>query len=232
MNRKIKFGLAIVRQAQVSMQAAIRGLGYHGRIADLFLFADGEQPAAQVNTGSLSGLVLDSSGAAVAGTELTVTSAQTGYSRTSKSLSDGAYSLPDLPIGDYTLDCRGQWLFTGSGKDKNRGGERIRLDVHLAVGAAIRRRGQCHGLELQRDDASIGTLVTSDVIEETPLYLRNWDDLLRVVPGVQIARYTNQSGATSAGRTGDFNVKAFTRCKTTSSWTGSTTIRFRKTYRN
>ncbi len=38
------------------------------------------------------------------------------------------------------------------------------------------------------------------------MYLRNWDDLLRVVPGVQIARYTNQSGATSAGRTGDFNV--------------------------
>ena len=36
-------------------------------------------------------------------TELTVTSADTGYSRTSKSLGDGAYSLPDLPIGNYTL---------------------------------------------------------------------------------------------------------------------------------
>src|SRR5580698_10709218 len=60
---------------------------------------------AQVNTGSLSGLVLDSSGAAVSGTELTVTSADTGYSRTGKSLGDGAYSLPDLPIGNYSLSA-------------------------------------------------------------------------------------------------------------------------------
>ena len=34
----------------------------------------------------------------------------------------------------------------------------------------------------------------------------NIPDLLRTVPGVQIARYTQQSGATSAGRTGSFNV--------------------------
>jgi hypothetical protein len=30
--------------------------------------------------------------------------------------------------------------------------------------------------------------------------------LLRLVPGVQPNRYTDQSGATSAGRTGGFNV--------------------------
>src|SRR6202022_3280030 len=46
-----------------------------------------------------------------------------------------------------------------------------------------------------------------EVILQTPLYQRNWDDLLRTVPGVQIARYTQQSGATSAGRTGSFNVQ-------------------------
>src|SRR5207248_11524256 len=59
---------------------------------------------------------------------------------------------------------------------------------------------------LSRDDASIGTLVTEATLEDTPLYLRNWDDLLRTVPGVQINRYTNQSGATSSGRTGSFYV--------------------------
>ena len=86
-------------------------------------------------------------------------------------------------------------------------GERLRLDLHLSVGAADQTvEVNALGVQLQRDDASIGMLVTSDVIEETPLYLRNWDDLLRVVPGVQISRFTNQSGATSAGRTGDFNV--------------------------
>ncbi len=59
---------------------------------------------------------------------------------------------------------------------------------------------------LSPDDASIGTVIDNNTIQQTPLYLRNWDDLLRMVAGVQIARYTQQSGATSAGRVGDFNV--------------------------
>jgi hypothetical protein len=162
---------------------------------------------AQVNTGSVSGLVLDPSGAAVAGTEVTVKSADTGYQRTSKSLADGAYSLTDLPIGAYSLTASASG-FQGVEQRVNVGvGERVRLDVHLTIGAANQTvEVTDSGVQLQRDDASIGMLVTSDVIAETPLYLRNWDDLLRVVPGVQISRYTNQSGATSAGRTGDFNV--------------------------
>jgi outer membrane receptor protein involved in Fe transport len=162
---------------------------------------------AQVNTGSLSGLVLDPSGAAVAGTELTVTASETGYSRTSKSLADGAYSLPDLPIGNYSLSATSNGFSRIEEHVSIGVGERVRLDLHLTVGASDQTvEVSATGAELQRDDASIGMLVTSDVIEETPLYLRNWDDLLRVVPGVQISRYTNQSGATSAGRTGDFNV--------------------------
>src|SRR5262249_51779942 len=56
------------------------------------------------------------------------------------------------------------------------------------------------------DAASISTVIGSDALEHTPLFLRNWDDLLRMVAGVQISRYTQQSGATSAGRVGDFNV--------------------------
>jgi hypothetical protein len=162
---------------------------------------------AQVNTGSVTGLVLDPSGAAIGGADLTVTSADTGYSRTGKSLADGAYSLNDLPIGSYSLIVTAAG-FSRTAEQVNVGvGERERLDLHLTVGSAdqtVQVTG--NAVELQRDDASIGMLVTSDVIEETPLYLRNWDDLLRVVPGVQISRYTNQSGATSAGRTGDFNV--------------------------
>ena len=161
----------------------------------------------QVNTGSLSGLVLDPSGAALPGAVLSVTSTDTGYIRSSKSLADGAYSLPDLPIGNYSLTATANGFSRTEQKLSIGVGERVRLDLHLSVGAADQTvEVSALGAELQRDDASIGMLVTSDVIEETPLYLRNWDDLLRVVPGVQISRYTNQSGATSAGRTGDFNV--------------------------
>ena len=162
---------------------------------------------AQVNTGSLSGIVLDPSGASVANATVTVKAADTGYSRTVTSAQDGAYSMPNLPIGNYVLTTTIKG-FSRLEEQVNIGvGERIRLDLHLTVGAADQTvEVQAASANLSFDDASIGTLVTSDTISETPLFLRNWDDLLRTVPGVQINRYTNQSGATSAGRTGDFNV--------------------------
>ena len=162
---------------------------------------------AQVNTGSLSGLVTDPSGAVVAGSEVTVLSADTGYKRVTKSLGGGDYTLPNLPIGKYSLSATAPGFSKTEQQVSIGVGERVRLDLRLTVGAADQTvEVNSTGADLQRDDASISTLVTRDVIAETPLYLRNWDDLLRTVPGVQIARYTNQSGATSAGRTGDFNV--------------------------
>jgi hypothetical protein len=195
------------RPRQVFISAARKNVSATVGCVILFLLFSVAALHAQVNTGSLSGLVLDPSGAVVSGAELTVTSADTGYSRTGKSLGDGAYSLPDLPIGNYSLSAAANGFSRTEERVSVGVGERVRLDLHLTIGAADQTvQVDAIGAELQRDDASIGMLVTSDVIEETPLYLRNWDDLLRVVPGVQISRYTNQSGATSAGRTGDFNV--------------------------
>jgi hypothetical protein len=202
-----RFRQITARAVRQRIDSAHRGLGVAIGCAILSLLFCAAVLQAQVNTGSLSGLVLDPSGAALAGTELTVTSAETGYTRTGKSLADGAYSLADLPIGNYSLTATANGFSRVEERVSIGVGERVRLDLHLTVGAADQTvEVDAVGAELQRDDASIGMLVTNDVIEETPLYLRNWDDLLRVVPGVQISRYTNQSGATSAGRTGDFNV--------------------------
>ena len=83
----------------------------------------------------------------------------------------------------------------------------MREDFHLKMGTTQQSiEVEAGTAMLSPDDASISTVVGSTTIEETPLSLRNWDDLLRVVPGVQISRFTQQSGATSAGRVGDFNV--------------------------
>ena len=83
----------------------------------------------------------------------------------------------------------------------------MRRDLSLKVGTAQANVEVTDVVNnLSPDDASIGTVIDNKTIQQTPLYLRNWDDLLRLVAGVQIARYTQQSGATSAGRVGDFNV--------------------------
>lgn len=163
--------------------------------------------SAQVNTGTLSGQIENASAAVVPGATVTVTEQTTGYSRQAQTDGDGSYVFPELPIGQYTVTVEANGFETVKGTATINVGFRSRSDFHLRVGST----GQtievtASGTALSRDDASISTLVTKDTISDTPLYLRNWDDLLRTVPGVQINRYTNQSGATSSGRTGSFNV--------------------------
>ena len=178
------------------------------RIAMLLLLSAGALAVqAQVNTASLSGLATDPNGAALPHVTVTVHNKETGYSRTVQTDAAGAYSLQDLPIGPYSLVVTDSGFSTLNADVTLTVGQRARQDFKLQVGSTQQTVNvQSNAPLLSPDDASVGQEIGAVTIEQTPLALRNWDDLLRVVPGIQIARYTQQSGATSAGRVGDFNV--------------------------
>jgi len=162
---------------------------------------------AQVNTASLSGLVTDPSGAAIPNVTVRATDPTTGYARDVVTDNSGYYTFQNLPIGQYSIHVESAGFSTTEEKVTLNVAEKSRRDFSLQVGSAQQTvEVQAESTGLSPDDASIGTVVDSRTIEQTPLYLRNWDDLLRTVPGVQISRFTQQSGSTSAGRTGDFNV--------------------------
>lgn len=162
---------------------------------------------AQVNTASLSGQASDKTGAALPHVTVTVTNVANGYSRTVQTDDAGAYSVQDLPIGQYEVKVSASGFDTITENITLAVGQRSREDFHMKVGATQQSVEVSAGInQLSHDDASISTVVDETTITEIPLSLRNWDDLLRSVPGVQISRYTQQSGATSAGRVGDFNV--------------------------
>ena len=163
--------------------------------------------AAQVSTSSLTGLVSDPSGSSVAYAHVTVVNKSTGLTRTDETDSGGYYNLQALPIGLYTVTVD-QVGFSKVAQDVQlNGAEKERRDVQLSVGGAQDTVTVTAGSSsLSPDDASISTVIGNETIQETPLYQRNWDDLLRTVAGVQIARFTQQGGATSSGRIGSFNV--------------------------
>jgi len=173
----------------------------------LLLFSAPTLLLAQINTASLSGLATDPGGAALPHVTVTATDTETGYARTVQTDSAGAYSLQELPIGDYELTVTASGFSSVKEHITLTVGQRAREDFHLKVGST-QQTVQVQGTAplLSPDDASVSTEIGSTTIEQTPLSLRNWDDLLRIVPGVQDPRYTQQSGATSAGRVGDFNV--------------------------
>ncbi|HEY1987037.1 MAG TPA: carboxypeptidase regulatory-like domain-containing protein [Terracidiphilus sp.] len=152
-------------------------------------------------------MATDPTGAAMPHVTVVAKDDATGYSRTVQTDSAGAYSIQDLPIGNYSLTVSADGFNSFVEQVTLAVGQRLREDFHLQVGSAQQSVEVEAGTGLlSPDDASISTVVGSETIKETPLSLRNWDDLLRDVPGVQVSRFTQQSGATSAGRSGDFNV--------------------------
>jgi hypothetical protein len=58
---------------------------------------------AQYTTATLSGNILDASGAPVPATRVSVRNTGTGFALTTQSGDDGSLLFPRLPVGDYEL---------------------------------------------------------------------------------------------------------------------------------
>src|ERR1700731_30302 len=58
---------------------------------------------AEIGGATLNGTVTDPSGAALPNAKVTVTSLQTGLTRTTTTNQTGLYSIPQLPVGTYDL---------------------------------------------------------------------------------------------------------------------------------
>jgi len=69
----------------------------------LLLTLSGIAARAQTNNGGITGSILDSSGAAVAGAEVTATGAETHTIYTTISTATGAYRFSNLVLGTYNI---------------------------------------------------------------------------------------------------------------------------------
>jgi len=162
---------------------------------------------AQVDSASLTGLITDPSAASVRGATVTAANRENGVERSTVTDDSGYYYFPSLPVGSYAITVKQNGFASQTQVVSLDPSAKARQDFHLVLGATTSTvEVQAESPQLSRDDASIGTVIENQVIEGTPLYQRNWDDLIRLVPCVQQNRYTQQSGATDAGRTGDFNA--------------------------
>jgi len=165
------------------------------------------QLSAQGTSTSLSGLVTDETGAAVPSVNVSARNVATNVSFPSQTDGAGYYRFASLPVGDFEVSVDRAGFARVTKQIHVDTAARVRLDFALSVAAAAQAvEVTAAGNDLSPDDASIGTTISNNEVMSTPLYLRQWDDLIRLVPGVQANRYTDQSGATSAGRTGGFNI--------------------------
>jgi len=162
---------------------------------------------AQVDRATLTGTVKDQTGAVIAGATIAVTHSATNAVTRVRTTGDGVYLAPNLIPGTYTVQAEMQGLGAQSRAVILEVGQRARLDFQLAVG----QMSEAITVEqatrlLDTSQAAVSSTIDQGAVANLPLAIRNWDDLMVLVPGVQGDRFTEESGGTASGRTGGVNV--------------------------
>lgn len=161
----------------------------------------------QGRTASLTGLVTDPTGAAIPGAQVTIRNTQTNIERTITTGESGYYTFQVLEVGSYEVVVEQGGFKRTVAEVVLQVGQKGRLDFALGLGAVTETiTVEAATPLLTTEEATPGAVVESRMVSDLPLNLRNWDDLLSLVAGVQSERFTESGGGTSGGRTGGFNV--------------------------
>ena len=149
---------------------------------------------AQVGTqSSITGTVVDATGASVPDARITATNVATRDMRQTPSDASGAFGILALPAGMYTVTAEAR----GFKKWENSQvvvtvGDKIRLAPVLQVGAVTETISVQGTAPVQTENATIETVVQMQQIRELPLDTRNPLALVGLAPGM---RYEGQAGA-------------------------------------
>ncbi|MBM3788213.1 MAG: carboxypeptidase regulatory-like domain-containing protein, partial [Acidobacteria bacterium] len=145
--------------------------------------------AAQVTTGEITGTILDSANAVIAGATVTASNPATNTSRTVTTSNAGVYNIPALPPGVYSLrvEMKG---FTSQVRNnvELQVAQVARIDLTLQVGNVTEVVEVQGGAPLiETDNTSLGTVVENKRIIELPLNGRNYLQLAALTPGATTA---------------------------------------------
>ncbi len=163
--------------------------------------------SAQVDRATLSGELRDSSGGAIAGGTIVVTHSASNVTTRAKTNADGRYLAVDLRPGRYVVTAEAAGFENKGQAITLETGQRAKLDFTLAVGAMAETVNVSEAtVLLNTTQAAVGTVLDQNAVSKLPLAIRNWDDMLALVAGVQGDRYSEEGGVTALGRTGGVNV--------------------------
>jgi hypothetical protein len=141
---------------------------------------------AQSTYGSITGSVTDSSGAAMAGAQVTLTNLGTSEKRTQSTGNDGLYLFPNLLPGRYSVDIEKPGF-----KKYSRPEIVVQVNQTAHIDAVMELGNVSQTVEvtaetplLQPETSSLGTVVDTREANELPLNGRNIFNLTTVTPSV------------------------------------------------
>ena len=148
---------------------------------------------AQQTTGTITGRIIDSQGAAVPGVTVAGKNTQTGFTRSAVSDAEGVYRLTALPVGTYDLVAELQ----GFTKIENKGitlnvGQTLEVGLTMKVAnmeETVTVTGESPLIETR--SSSVGGVVEVGRIENLPLNGRQFANLAATIPGVGLGFHSD-----------------------------------------
>ena len=142
---------------------------------------------------SVSGQVTDQANAAIPGVEVEIGNTDTGVSQVTKTNGVGFYSISDLKPGHYAMKIRKESFQAVSVT-----GITLNIEDNLSRNFALRVGSATESVTVVADqtnlnttDASVGTVIDRQFVEDLPLNGRSFNTLLQLTPGVVIAQISN-----------------------------------------
>lgn len=158
----------------------------------------------QVDTGTISGVVQDTSGAVLPGATVTLTNRDTSIVKKMTTGSTGEYTFSDVKIGHYAVSAEFQGFnrveHTNVTVEVKQG---VVVDFSLPAGQTSQTvivTGQ--PLALQTQDASVGQVIAGQSINALPLNGRNYTFLAQLAVGVT----QGQEDTRGLGASGSFSA--------------------------
>ena len=167
------------------------------------LFGAMIQPIFAQTFGEITGKISDASGAAAAGgAAVTAINISTNASRRTVSTETGDYGFPSLPPGTYNVRVEK----SGFKADETRNvqvsvQQSVRLDFTLTVGQVSESISvEASAVQLQAENATVGTVIDNKRIVELPLNGRNYLQLVALSPNATTLSPVRRTGRIAAGR--------------------------------
>lgn len=172
-------------------------------LAAVFLVLSAGSMTAQLDTGSVTGTVMDPSGAAIPSVKLTLTNTATNAILVTQSTSTGTYSFDNLLAGSYTIQAQSKGFQDYLVRNVIVHVQQVlTVDVHMSTGDVKQQVTVTAAAPLlQAQNAEVGQTITTEAINDLPLAGRNWGSLSQLAAGVSTAppgQPTPDSGSTEA----------------------------------
>lgn len=149
----------------------------------------------QSPNGTISGLVVDSSGAAIVDAEILVGNYATGVQYNSRTNEQGLYLIPNLPPGTYRLQVSKVGFKTLIKPDITLNvQDALAINFTLPLGAVSEVVTITAGAPLVNTrDAAVSTVIDRQFVQNIPLNGQSFNTLMLLTPGTVIVPYSTPS---------------------------------------